>query len=129
MAETGLAEIIKSQVTAQKWPFNRIIALNNCRVRLESDSAAWLVEADQRLTKRLSFSKVRAEAPNGEIKVELRGGNVTLIDLKKDNVEIKLKQDGVESRNTPSSAQSTGHRTTVTSGSGVYVRCLFANTS
>ncbi len=94
----------------KKWPFNRIIALDDGRVRLESDSVAWLVKADQRLTptqpgkttkpalqekvgqgpseaKRLSFSKVRAEVPNGELKVELCGGAVTLIDLKSDNVE------------------------------------------
>ncbi len=115
--------------------------LDDGRVRWESDSATRQkdrtccalqekVGKGPGEAKRLSFSKVRAEAPNGELKVELRGGNVALIDLKKDDVGIKLKQDNVERKNAfNSSARSTGHQTAVTSRSGVKVRCLSANTS
>ena len=117
----ALSELTKNKVTPKKWPFTRAIPLEDGRVRLESDTAAWIVEANQRLTpsqpgpkseapsvvktgrgpgesKRLSSSKVRAESPNGELKVELRGGNVVLVDLKKGNLETKLTQDGVEGK-------------------------------
>ena len=117
----ALSEQTKAKVTAKKWPFSRVVPLEDGRVRLESDTAAWVVEADQRLTpgqpgpkveapapektgkgpgesKRLSASKVRAESPNGELKVELRGGNVILIDLKKGNAETKLTLDGLEGK-------------------------------
>jgi dipeptidyl aminopeptidase/acylaminoacyl peptidase len=116
-----LSELTKNKVTAKKWPFSRVIALDDGRVRLESDTAAWVVEADQRLTpsqpgkksdpattektskgpgetKRTSSSKVRAESPTGEHKVELRGGNVILVDLKKANIETQLTQDGIEGK-------------------------------
>jgi dipeptidyl aminopeptidase/acylaminoacyl peptidase len=117
----ALSEQTKTKVSAKKWPFIRAIPLEDGRVRLESDTAAWIVEADQRLTpsqpgpkgaapspektgkapgesKRLSSSKVSAESPNGDHKVELRGGNVTLIYLKKGSSETKLTQDGVEGK-------------------------------
>lgn len=116
-----LTELTKNKVTAKKWPFSRVVALDDGRVRLESDTEAWIVEANQRLTpsqpgkksdaampektgkgpgesKRLSSSKVRAESPTSEHKVELRGGNVVLIDLKKPNAEIRLTQDGIEGK-------------------------------
>jgi dipeptidyl aminopeptidase/acylaminoacyl peptidase len=118
---TALTELTKNKVTAKKWPFTRVIALDDGRVRLESDTEAWVVEANQRLTpsqpgkktdaatpeksskgpgesKRLSSSKVRAESPTGEHKVELHGGNVVLIDLKKANTETRLTQDGIEGK-------------------------------
>ena len=117
----ALSEQTKAKVTAKKWPFSRVVPLEDGRVRLENDTVAWVVEADQRLTpgqpgpkveapapektgkgpgesKRLSASKVRAESPNGELKVELRGGNVILIDLKKGNAETKITLDGVEGK-------------------------------
>lgn len=117
----GLSTLTASRVTAKKWPFDRVIPLDDGRIRLESDRAAWLVEADWRLTptlpgkktepaqpektgkgpgesKRLSFTKVRAESPDGEHKVELRTGNVVLINLKKGNTETRLTTDGVEGK-------------------------------
>ncbi len=117
----ALIELTKNKVTSKKWPFTRVIALDDGRVRLESDTEAWVVEANQRLTpsqpgkktddatpeksskgpgesKRLSSSKVRAESPTGEHKVELRGGDVVLIDLKKANTETRLTQDGIEGK-------------------------------
>ena len=117
----GLAELTKNKVTSKKWPFNSVIALDDGRIRLESDTSAWIIEADQRLSpsqpgkksdpatpektskgpgesRRLSFSRQRAESPNGEHKVELRGGNVILVDLKKTNAETKLTLDGVEGK-------------------------------
>ena len=117
----ALSEQMKTKVTAKKWPFTRVIPLEDGRVRLESENEAWIVEANQRVTpsqlgpkseaptpektgrgpgesKRLSSSKVRAESPDGELKVELRGGNVILVDLKKGNLETKLTQDGVEGK-------------------------------
>ena len=117
----ALTELIKNKLTAKKWPFTRVIALDDGRVRLESDTEAWVVEANQRLTpsqpgkktdaatpeksskgpgesKRVSSSKVRPESPTGEHKVELRGGNVVLIDLKKANAETRLTQDGIEGK-------------------------------
>lgn len=117
----ALSEITKTKVTPGKWPFSRAIPLDDGRVRLEGETQAWVVEANQRLTptppgrkseapttektgkgpgesKRLTSSKVRAESPNGELKVELRGGNVVLIDLRKGNAETKLTQDGVEGK-------------------------------
>jgi dipeptidyl aminopeptidase/acylaminoacyl peptidase len=116
-----LSELTRSQVTPRKWPFNRVIVLDDGRVRLESDSAAWVVEANQSLTptqagkksdsattvrtnrgpgesRRLSSSSLRAESPTKSHKVELRGGNVVLIDLKKDNTETKLTADGIEGK-------------------------------
>ena len=115
----ALSELTKGKVSAKKWPFSRLIPLDDGRLRLESDSEAWVVETDQRLTpapvgpksqasspektgkgpgesKRLTSSKVRAESPNGELKVELRGGNVILVDVKKAGTETRLSQDGVE---------------------------------
>ena len=117
----SLTELTKHKVTAKKWPFGRVIALDDGRVRLESDGEAWVVEADQRLTptqpgkksevaapektgkgpgesRRLSFSRQKAESPTGEHKVELRGGNVILVALKKADAETKLTQDGVEGK-------------------------------
>ena len=117
----ALSELTKNKVTAKKWPFTRVIALDDGRIRLESDTEAWVVEANQKLTpsqpgkksdaatpektskgpgesKRLTSSKVRAESPTGEHKVELRGGNVVLIELKKANAEIRLTQDGIEGK-------------------------------
>ena len=116
-----LSELTKTKVTAKKWPFSRVVALDDGRVRLESDSEAWVVETNQRLTpatpgkktepaspektgkgpgesRRLSFTRQGAESPTGEHKVELRGGNVVLVDLKKANVETRLTQDGVEGK-------------------------------
>ena len=113
-----LSELTRSKVTPQKWPFSRVIVLDDGRVRLESDNAAWIVEANQRLTptppgkksdsattvrtnrgpgesRRLSSSRQRAESPTGEHRVELRGGNVVLIDLKKANAETKLTHDAI----------------------------------
>ena len=117
----ALSEQTKTKVTAKKWPFNRVVPLEDGRIRLESDTVAWVVEANQSLkpsepgpkvdaaapektgrgpgeSKRLSSSKVRAESPDGALKVELRGGNVILIDLKKGNAETVLTQDGVEGK-------------------------------
>ena len=90
----SLTELTKNKVTAKKWPFARVIALDDGRVRLEADGDAWVVEANQRLTptqpgkksepsspektgkgpgesRRLSFSRQRAESPTGDHKVEL----------------------------------------------------------
>lgn len=117
----ALTELTKNKVTSKQWPFTRVIALDDGRVRLESVTEAWVVEADQRLTpsklgkksdaalpektnkgpgesKRLSSSKVRAESPNGDHKVVLRDGNVILVDLKKSNTETQLTQDGLEGK-------------------------------
>ncbi len=116
----GLSTLAKEKVTARKWPFERVIPLDDGRVRLESDQAAWIVEADQRLTpsrpgrksepaapektgrgpgdsKRLNFAQVRAEAPSGELKVELRGGNVFLLDVKLSK-EHQLTKDAVDGK-------------------------------
>jgi dipeptidyl-peptidase-4 len=117
----ALSASSQSKVTPKKWPFARIVPLDDGRVRLENDNEAWIVEADQRLTptqvgpkaavaspektgkgpgesKRLSFSKVGPESPDGAFKVELRAGNVVLVDLKKAAAEMKLTRDGVEGK-------------------------------
>ncbi len=117
----ALSELTKANITPKKWPFTRVIASDDGRVRLESDSAAWVVEASQRVTSaqpgkktdpavaektgkgpgeshRLSFSRLRAESPTREHKVELRGGNVVLIDLKKSSTETQLTRDGVDGK-------------------------------
>lgn len=116
----AFSEITKAKVTARKWPFSRIIPLDDGRVRLESESEAWHVEANQRLTptqvgpkieapapektgrapgesKRLTFSKVRPESPTGDHRVELRGGNVFLVNLRQPG-ETKLTQDAIEGK-------------------------------
>ncbi len=117
----ALSELTKNKVTSKKWPFSRVHALDDGRVRLESDGEAWIVEANQRLTptqpgkksdaatpektgkgpgesRRLSYSRQQAESPSGERRVELRGGNVFLIETRNGNRETKLTQDGVEGK-------------------------------
>ena len=113
-----LSVLTKRTVTSRKWPFTQVIPLDDGRIRLEADDAAWIIETSQRLTavptaaklpaatqertgrgpgesKRLSHSKVGGESPGGEFKVELRDGNVILLEHKKGGAETKLTQDGV----------------------------------
>jgi dipeptidyl aminopeptidase/acylaminoacyl peptidase len=117
---TALADLTKEKVTPRKWPFDRVVALDDGRVRLESDKAAWVVGADQSLlpvavgrkveaavaektgrapgeSKRLSFSKVRAESPSGSHRVELRGGNVILVEVRSAKA-VPLTSDGIEGK-------------------------------
>ncbi len=116
----GLSTLTKEKITGKKWPFDRVVALDDGRVRLESDQAAWIVETDQRLTpsqpgrrseaatpektgrgpgesKRLGFSKVGEASPSGDHKVELREGNVYLVDTRKAK-EDQLTKDAVEGK-------------------------------
>ena len=118
---TALSELTKNKVTAKKWPFNQVVALDDGRVRLESENEAWIIEANQRLTptqagrksdaaipektgkgpgesRRLSFSRQRPDSPSGGHKVEVRGGNVFLIDTHDGNRETKLTQDDIEGK-------------------------------
>ncbi len=113
-----LSVLTKRTVTPRKWPFAYVIALDDGRLRLEAEDNAWILETNQRLTavavgkkteaatpertgkgpggsKRLSFSKTGAESPTGEFKVELRAGNVVLIERKKSDTETELTRDGV----------------------------------
>ena len=128
-----------------------MIASDDGRVRLESDSAAWVVEASQRVTSaqpgkktdpavaektgkgpgeshRLSFSRLRAESPTREHKVELRGGNVVLIDLK--NPAPRPSSPGMASTaRMDGSVPSAGRLTDGISHFGANARCPCANTS
>ena len=58
-----LTELTKNKVTAKKWPFSRVVALDDGRVRLESDTEAWIVEANQRLTPSQPGKKSDAAMP------------------------------------------------------------------
>jgi dienelactone hydrolase len=113
-----LSNLTKRTITPRKWPFTHVIALDDGRLRLEAEDTAWILDTNQRLTavavgkkmeaattektgrgpgesKRLSFSKMGAESPTGDFKVELRAGNVVLIERKNADTETKLTQDGV----------------------------------
>ena len=115
-----LAELTRTKVTPRKWPFSRVLALDDGRVRLEADDAAWIVEADQRITPatpgkkpepaaiakvnkgpgsshRLSASRQQAESPTGGKRVELRAGNVVLIDIAK-GAETSLTTDAIDGK-------------------------------
>ena len=45
-----LSVLTKRTVTSRKWPFTQIIPLDDGRIRLEADDAAWIIETSQRLT-------------------------------------------------------------------------------
>ena len=113
-----LSNLTKRTVTPRKWPFTQVIPQDDGRLRLEGDDAAWVMDANQRLTavptanksaaaspertgrgpgesKRLTSSVLGAESPGGGFKVELRAGNVVLIDRRNADAETKLTQDGI----------------------------------
>ncbi|NBX35171.1 hypothetical protein EBR16_07415, partial [bacterium] len=112
----AFAGLTPGQTPPTKLPFNRIVPLEDGRLRLENDANAWVLERDGKLTPAkpakapenstsgrnryvgreyiLSSTKLGDRSPDGKWRVSLKEGNVLLTEETRPEAPRALTQDG-----------------------------------
>ena len=112
----AFAALNPGQPLDPKFPFSRVIPLDDGRLRLETDARAWILEPDGRLTTTkpgkapeaaasgrnrsvgreyiVSATKLGERSPDGKWRVTLKDGNVLLADDAKPESPRALTQEG-----------------------------------
>ena len=111
-----IAALSPGQPPSAKPPFTRVVPLDDGRLRLENDTAGWILEKDGQLTSAkpgkapeagasgrnrsvgrenlLSATKLGERSPDGKWRVTLKDGNVLLLDATHPETARALTQDG-----------------------------------